>query len=69
MKKLTFIIISLLTSIAVIAQLPTDFRSEQIYLNLEKHTYLPGDTISLEGQVTCIAGERFLPHSNYLYIE
>ena len=51
------------------AQLPTDFRSEQIYLNLEKHAYLPGDTISLEGQVTCIASERFLPHSNYLYIE
>ena len=69
MKKLTFTIISLLTSIAVVAQLPTDFRSEQIYLNLEKHVYLPEDTISLEGQVTCIAGERFLPHSNYLYIE
>ena len=69
MKKFTFTILSLLTSIAAIAQLPTDFRSEQIYLNLEKHAYLPGDTISLEGLVTCMAGERFLPHSNYLYIE
>lgn len=69
MKKLTFTIISLLISITAVAQLPTDFRSEQIYLNLEKHAYLPGDTISLEGQITCMASERFLPHSNYLYIE
>jgi len=69
MRKLTFTIISLLINIAVVAQLPTDFRSEQIYLNLEKHAYLPGDTIALEGQVTCMARERFLPHSNYLYIE
>lgn len=62
-------LILLLISIASVAQLPTDFRSEQIYLNLDKHAYLPGDTIALEGQVTCIASERFLPHSNYLYIE
>lgn len=69
MKKLTFTILSLMISTLVVAQLPTDFRSEQIYLNLEKHAYLPGDTIALEGQVTCMASERFLPHSNYLYIE
>ena len=51
------------------AQLPTDFRSEQIYLNLHQTSYQPGDTLLLEGQVTCMAEDRFLPYSNYLYIE
>ena len=51
------------------AQLPTDFRSEQIYLNLHQTSYQPGDTLLLEGQVTCMADDRFLPYSNYLYIE
>ena len=67
--KTRLLLWALLGALTASAQLPTDFRSEQIYLNLEKHAYLPGDTISLEGQVTCIASERFLPHSNYLYIE
>lgn len=53
----------------VYAQYPTDFRTEQIFLNLNKHNYQPGDTIQLEGMVTCLAADRFLPYSNYLYIE
>lgn len=68
MKTLIRLLVILLCTQAT-AQLPTDFRSEQIYLNTEKHCYLPGDTIALEGVVTCMAGERFLPYSNYLYIE
>ena len=64
-----FFFLSLLCSLIATAQLPTDFRSEQIYLNPEKRCYLPGDTIALEGVVTCMTGERFLPYSNYLYIE
>ena len=68
MKKITPLLV-ILFCIQATAQLPTDFRSEQIYLNPEKHCYLPGDTIALEGMVTCIAGERFLPYSSYLYIE
>ena len=51
------------------AQLPADFRSEQIYLNLQQTSCQPGDTLLLEGQVTCMADDRFLPYSNYLYIE
>ena len=62
-------LLSLICSLIASAQLPTDFRSEQIYLNPEKHCYFPGDTIAMEGVVTCMAGERFLPYSNYLYIE
>ena len=65
--KLFFL--ALLCSLIATAQLPTDFRSEQIYLNMEKHTYMPGDTINLEGMVTCLAADQSLPFSNYLYIE
>lgn len=53
----------------VLAQLPTDFRTEQVYLNPDCHVYLPGDTIELEGQVACQATGRFLPYSQYLYVE
>ena len=65
----TLYVLFLLASLTATAQLPTDFRSEQIYLNPEKHTYLPGDTIAIEGIMTSIASDRFLPYSNYLYIE
>ena len=65
--KLFFL--SLLCSLIATAQLPTDFRSEQIYLNLQQKECLAGDTLRLEGQVTSIASDRFLPYSNYLYIE
>ena len=68
MKRILFLTALLVTLMAK-AQLPTDFRSEQIYLNPEKHSYMPGDSILVEGQVTCLAEGRFLPHSNYLYIE
>ena len=30
---------------------------------------MPGDTINLEGMVTCLAADQSLPFSNYLYIE
>ena len=62
-------LLSLICSLIASAQLPKDFRSEQIYLNLQQTACLPGDTLSLEGQVTCLADDRFLPYSNYLYIE
>lgn len=67
--RTNILILSLFCSLTAVAQLPTDFRTEQIYLSLEKHTYMPGDTISMEGLVTCDAADRFLPYSNYLYIE
>ena len=67
--RTNILILSLFCSLTAVAQLPTDFRSEQIYLNLQQTTYHPGDTLSLEGQVNCLANDRFLPYSNYLYIE
>ena len=57
------------SSIVVTAQLPSDFRTEQIYINPDRHVYLPGDTIGVEGIVRCFAADQVLPYSNYLNIE
>ena len=62
------LLLTLLCALTAKAQLPTDFRSEQIYLS-QPSSCLPGDTLFLEGQVTSMASDRFLPYSNYLYIE
>lgn len=51
------------------AQLPDDYRSEQIALQLGEATLLPGDSLDVEGQVTCMAPDRFLPYSQYVYVE
>ena len=50
------------------AQLPKDFRTEQIFLELGKTEWNPGDTLEVNGVVTCLAANRILPYS-YLYIE
>lgn len=49
--------------------LPTDYRSEQIFLAPQSTVLSPGDTIKIEGVVTCQAHDRMLPYSRYLYIE
>lgn len=67
--KYILLLFFLLTGLSLNAQLPTDFRSEQVYLNPEKHTYLPGDTIALEGIVTCLSEKELNPYSNYVYVE
>ena len=49
--------------IQILAQLPNDFRTEQIFLCPKKTEWTSSDTIELEGQVTCLAGNRVLPYS------
>jgi len=56
-------------TIQILAQLPTDIRTEQIFLCPKKTMWTSSDTIELEGQVTCLAENRVFPYSNYLYIE
>lgn len=51
------------------AQLPSDFRSEQVAISMDKYAAKAGDTLGIEGQVCCMAADRFLPYSNYVYIE
>ena len=68
MKNWLFFL-GLFIGLSLKAQLPTDFRSEQVYLNPEKHAYMPGDTIALEGMVTCLSEKDLHPYSNYVYVE
>lgn len=64
------ICISVLSAIpSVWAQLPSDLRSEQIFLAPEQTHYNPGDTIRTEGIVTCLSNENLAPYSRYVYIE
>lgn len=51
------------------AQLPHDFRSEQIFLGVAKTEWAPNDTIEVNGIVTCLAAKNKHPYSRYLYIE
>ncbi|MGM9802760.1 MAG: TonB-dependent receptor [Muribaculaceae bacterium] len=69
MKRFISYIISLLICAVAQAQLPHDFRSEQIALCPQQVSCQPGDTVTVLGQVTCLAANRIEPYSNYLYIE
>ena len=64
------------TMVAVVAiaamagvRLPHDFRSEQIFLCPNNHYYHAGDTIWLQGVVTCNSTPTLLPYSRYVIIE
>lgn len=69
MKTGSLFLICLLMCIRCMAQLPADFRSEQIYLNPDKHLYFPGDTVKVEGRVVCLSEKELMPYSRYLYVE
>ena len=58
-------------AIAAIAgvRLPHDYRSEQIFLCPNNHYYHAGDTIMLQGVVTCNSTPTLLPYSRYVIIE
>ncbi len=70
MKKcLLLLFVSLLVFAEASAQLPHDFRSEQIFLGVTKTEWAPNDTIEANGIVTCLATQNIHPYSRYLYIE
>ena len=62
-------VIGLVSAMEAWAQLPQDFRTEQIALCMQRTECMPGDTVPVSGQVTCIAADRFEPYSKYLYVE
>ena len=51
------------------AQLPHDFRSEQVLLCPEQFICQSGDTLQLQGIVTCNSSADFKPYSRYVNIE
>lgn len=70
MKKYLFlVVVCLLCYVKVSAQLPRDFRSEQIFLGVAKTEWATNDTIEANGIVTCLAAKNIHPYSRYLYIE
>ncbi len=70
MKKcLLLLFVSLLVFAEASAQLPHDFRSEQIFLGVARTEWAPNDTIEANGIVTCLATQNLHPYSRYLYIE
>ncbi len=56
-------------TISMFAQLPTDYRSEQIFLAPRQYSVMPGDTIDIDGIVTCLSNDESRPYSHYIYIE
>lgn len=70
MTRLTItIFLAILANMIAMAQLPTDFRTEQIFLTTDRRDYNPDDTIRVEGIVTALAGETALPYSRIVYVE
>ena len=51
------------------AQLPDDLRTEQIYLAPDRQWFDAGDTIGVQGVVTCLAHNQIAPYSRILYLE
>lgn len=72
MKHLNRLLLSIFFALVWLiagAQLPHDFRSEQVALSPRQASCLPGDSVIVQGQVTCLAANRILPFSNYVYVE
>ncbi len=59
----------LLFATPTFAQLPSDFRTEQIFLCPKSTVCTSDDSIKADGFVTCDASDRIMPYSKYLYIE
>lgn len=59
----------MLASANMSAQLPHDFRSEQVFLGVAKTEWGANDTIDANGVVTCLARKDIKPYSRYVYIE
>lgn len=68
-KYILLVLVCLLVFAEISAQLPHDFRSEQIFLGVSKTEWAPNDTIEANGIVTCLATRNLHPYSRYLYIE
>ena len=69
MRRILSTILFFLAFLSVSAQLPHDFRSEQIFMGVGKTEWNVNDTISLNGVVACMSANSKRPYSRYLYVE
>ncbi len=67
--KILLVGIAACISSYAISQYPADFRSEQVFITPRHSTVRPGDTISVDGIVTCLAENGSKPYSRYVYVE
>lgn len=68
-RFLLLILLSVFPHTIAKAEIPDDFRTEQIYLVADKTEYNIEDTIHIEGIVTCLANDHSIPYSRILYVE
>ncbi len=68
-KYLLLLCICLLATLDAMAQLPHDFRSEQIFLGVSSTEWQLNDSIDVQGVVVCPVTKGMEPYSRYLYIE
>lgn len=69
MRKLLLLVLTTVLSLWLEAQVPLDFRTEQVYLAPRSLSCLPGESLLVDGIVTCLASDRTEPYSRYLYLE
>lgn len=69
MKTPVVLFLSLSALLSASAQEPTDFRTEQVFLAPRSLSCAPGDSLFVDGMVTCMAADRMEPYSRYLYLE
>ncbi len=69
MKTPFALFLSLSALLSASAQEPTDFRTEQVFLAPRSLSCAPGDSLFVDGMVTCMASDRLEPYSRYLYLE
>ncbi len=68
MRILSALILSAIC-FALSAQLPSDMRSEQVYLSVQSSEVEAGDSINLQGLVACASNQGMKPYSRYVYVE
>ena len=68
-KVFSLLFLAVVAPFCLRAQLPADYRTEQVMLAPEHTFYSPGDSIFVDGLVTCLAADRVDPYSRIAVIE
>ena len=69
MSRFLLIVSCLIFFLSASGQLPTDMRTEKIFLSTQQTDYTIDDTIKVHGMVTGLAHNHSAPYSRYVYVE
>lgn len=64
-----FLSLLFICCLPIASQSPSDLRSEQVFLRPMAYSCAAGDSIDVDGVVTCIAKDRMRPYGRYVYLE